>query len=403
MTITITNISKVFNLNAHKTRSLRDALSFKTRQAPNYFTALQDINLSIKAGEKIGLIGANGEGKSTLLKILSRIIRPTTGSITYEGRIASLLEAGTGFHSELTGRENIYINGAILGMSRREVQAAFDSIVAFAGVADFIDTPLKRYSSGMAVRLGFAVAAHLQPEILLVDEVLAVGDLEFRQRCLGKMQDISQQQGRTIVFVSHDISSVRQLCDRVVWLDKGRIRMLGDTSTVTNAYVSHAFADDNVPPVVTRQPVPSGYHLKQISLLDDAGKTRSIFNAGEAITVDITSNSPAPQDNFTIVFHLYNQFGALISMGTANPLQNVFFNKNTTHIRCRLAPVWLHSGLYSLSFISTVWGHHYMDKWPHAIKFRIAQCDPYQTNFDITSTPDGNGDFYLPQQWQALN
>jgi len=202
-----------------------------------YIWALKDINFGIKEGEVVGLIGRNGAGKSTLLKILARVTRPTEGHAELHGRIGSLLEVGTGFHPELTGRENVFMNGAILGMSAAEIRRKFDEIVAFSEVERFLDTPLKHYSSGMQVRLAFAVAAHLEPEILFVDEVLAVGDVAFQKKCLGKMGDISKQ-GRTIVFISHQMNQIRRLCTRVIWLDASHIRQEGNTTETVNAYES---------------------------------------------------------------------------------------------------------------------------------------------------------------------
>ena len=199
------------------------------------FWALRDVSFEIRKGEVYGLIGRNGAGKSTLLKILSRVTQPTVGLAEIHGRVGSLLEVGTGFHPELTGRENTYLNGAILGMGRREIDRKFDEIVAFAEVADFIDTPLKHYSSGMQMRLAFSVAAHLEPETLLVDEVLAVGDLAFQKKCLGKMGEVASG-GRTIVFVSHQLNQIRRLCEKVIWLDQGRIFQVGPTAEVTGAY-----------------------------------------------------------------------------------------------------------------------------------------------------------------------
>ncbi|MEQ9409396.1 MAG: polysaccharide ABC transporter ATP-binding protein [Fuerstiella sp.] len=201
------------------------------------FWALKDINFDIPAGEAIGIIGRNGAGKSTLLKILSRITRPTTGRIELYGRVSSLLEVGTGFHPELTGRENVYLNGTILGMTRADIRRRFDDIVQFAGVEKFIDTPVKRYSSGMTVRLGFAVAAHLDPEILIVDEVLAVGDVEFQQRCLGKMDEVANS-GRTVLFVSHNMATVRQLTSRSIVLNQGTVSFFGDTEQAIDLYTS---------------------------------------------------------------------------------------------------------------------------------------------------------------------
>jgi len=205
-------------------------------ESPEYFWALKDINLEIKQGEVLGIIGRNGAGKSTLLKILSRITPPTTGKITYNGRIASLLEVGTGFHRELTGRENIYLNGSILGMKRAEITRKLDEIIAFAEVEKFIDTPVKFYSSGMYVRLAFAVAAHLEPEILVVDEVLAVGDAGFQRKCLGKMGDIVKK-GRTVLFVTHNMGAVSSLCRHCIWLDQGQLQMLGQSESVIERYL----------------------------------------------------------------------------------------------------------------------------------------------------------------------
>ncbi|MBV8093168.1 MAG: ABC transporter ATP-binding protein, partial [Acetobacteraceae bacterium] len=202
------------------------------------FWALKDVSLEVERGEVLGIIGRNGAGKSTLLKILSRITEPTRGRVVLRGRVASLLEVGTGFHPELTGRENIHLNGAILGMARAEIRRRFDEIVAFAGVEKFIDTPVKRYSSGMYVRLAFAVAAHLQPEILVVDEVLAVGDAEFQQKCLGKMDEVSRREGRTVLFVSHNLSIVEKLCQRCIWLDRGTIRQSDSVAAVIKGYLS---------------------------------------------------------------------------------------------------------------------------------------------------------------------
>ena len=200
------------------------------------FWALKDINFEIKFGEVVGIIGRNGAGKSTLLKILSRITEPTEGRVIIRDRVASLLEVGTGFHPELTGRENIYLNGAILGMTRVEIKRKFDEIVAFADVEKFLDTPVKRYSSGMYVRLAFSVAAHLEPEILIVDEVLAVGDAEFQRKCLGKMRGVASVEGRSVLFVSHNMMAIKQLCHRGVWLHNGKLRSIGPIDEVVDAY-----------------------------------------------------------------------------------------------------------------------------------------------------------------------
>src|SRR5580692_5098064 len=206
-----------------------------SRNGPTHFWALRDVSFELKEGEVLGLIGRNGAGKTTLLKILSRVTQPTVGRAEIRGRVGSLLEVGTGFHPELTGRENTYLNGAILGMGKKEIDRKFDEIVAFAEVEDFIDTPLKHYSTGMQMRLAFAVAAHLEPETLLIDEVLAVGDLAFQKKCLGKMSEVASG-GRTIIFVSHQLNQIRRLCEKVIWLDHGKIFQSGPTPEVTGAY-----------------------------------------------------------------------------------------------------------------------------------------------------------------------
>lgn len=217
------------------TRTLKAPLAVFRRAAMEEFWALKDVSLEVKEGEVLGLIGRNGAGKTTLLKILSRITQPTTGYAEIHGRVGSLLEVGTGFHPELSGRENTFLSGAILGMSKREIASKFDEIVAFAELEKFIDTPVKHYSSGMYVRLAFAVAAHLEPEILLVDEVLAVGDLKFQKKCLGKMGDVARA-GRTVVLVTHQMNQIRRLCQRAIWIDDGQIRQNGNTHEVVSAY-----------------------------------------------------------------------------------------------------------------------------------------------------------------------
>lgn len=220
-------------------RSPFKALKSRIKSDENGFWALRDVNFEVLPGEVIGIIGRNGAGKSTLLKILSRITRPTTGKIELYGRVESLLEVGTGFHQELTGRENIFLNGAILGMRREEISKKFDEIVAFAEIEKFLDTPVKHYSSGMYVRLAFAIAAHLEPEILIVDEVLAVGDAEFQKKCLGKMNEVSKN-GRTVIFVSHQMGSIAQLCQKALLLEKGRLVLQDTPDKVIDYYVNHS-------------------------------------------------------------------------------------------------------------------------------------------------------------------
>lgn len=236
--VIVEDLWKGYYLGSGRSGNLRETFNnlFGSKKKSELFWALKELNFEIDKGEAVGIIGRNGAGKSTLLKILSRITVPTKGGFVINGRVSSLLEVGTGFHPELTGRENIYLNGTILGMRRLEVKRKFDEIVAFSGIEKFIDTPVKRYSSGMYVRLAFAVAAHLEPEILIVDEVLAVGDSEFQKKCLGKMKDVSHNEGRTVLFVSHNMGIINQLCEKCILLKNGEVEMIGDSAKVTLAY-----------------------------------------------------------------------------------------------------------------------------------------------------------------------
>jgi len=252
----------------------------------DHIWALRDVSFSLRRGEVLGIIGRNGSGKSTLLKILSRVTGPTTGSVQYNGRIASLLEVGTGFHPELSGRDNIFLNGAILGMSIREVQRRFDEIVAFAEVEKFIDTPVKRYSSGMYVRLAFAIAAHLEPEILVVDEVLAVGDFAFQAKCLGKMSEVASQ-GRTVLFVSHNLASVQNLCESAIWLDRGFVAMeKAEASHVVSAYEKSGRSESGVVEITPAQHrVHSPFQIRRIEILGVDEKATPLLKYGEPIRI----------------------------------------------------------------------------------------------------------------------
>jgi lipopolysaccharide transport system ATP-binding protein len=246
----------------------------------DYVWALQDINFEVKRGEILGIIGKNGAGKSTLLKILSRVTSPTTGSIKTRGRIASLLEVGTGMHPELTGRENIFLNGAILGMNKTEISSKIDEIVEFSGCQMYIDTPVKRYSSGMRVRLGFAVAAFLEPDILVVDEVLAVGDAEFQKKAIGKMQDISNTGGRTVLFVSHNMAAVKDLCTKLVLLENGGLTYHGDVNDGINKYLSSNESSSGIVEF-NKQPTTVKAHLSKFEILNSLNKISYSFNSNE--------------------------------------------------------------------------------------------------------------------------
>ena len=275
--------------------------------------ALDGVSFELRQGEVLGLIGANGAGKSTLLKVLSRITAPTDGRVVIRGRVGSLLEVGTGFHPELTGRENVYLNGAILGMRKAEIDRRFGEIVEFSGIERFLDTPVKRYSSGMQVRLAFSVAAHLEPEILLVDEVLAVGDAEFQRRCLGKMQDVTSQ-GRTVVFVSHNLAAVRSLCSRAVLLEKGRLLFDGDTEEAVERYVGRG--GDRAAGIVEGERLEERvakrrlygsepfFRCTRIAVLDEAGLPTAGFRSDEDIRVLVDYDVLRPVPSFRILVTL---------------------------------------------------------------------------------------------------
>jgi len=289
--IKIENLSKKYVIGAKDNRFLYERISnsFKSlfsrnrKQQETEFWALRDINLEIKQGDVVGIIGKNGAGKSTLLKIISRITQPTTGKVTIKGKVASILEVGTGMNRELTGRENIFINGAILGMKQAEIRRKFDEIVAFSGVEKFIDTPIKHYSSGMYVRLAFAIAAHLEPDILIIDEVLAVGDAEFQKKCLGKMDDISRSEGRTVLFVSHNMGAVRGLCKKAVLLANGKIESMGNVEEVISKYLSNPTGRF----IIGQEGKDEKVILEEVRLLNSMGETTQDFKTGDSLTVEV--------------------------------------------------------------------------------------------------------------------
>ncbi len=290
----------------------------KTSTSENIIWALRDVNLEIHEGDVVGIIGRNGAGKSTLLKILSRITEPTTGRITIEGRIGSLLEVGTGFHQELTGRENIYLNGAVLGMTKAEINRKFDEIVSFSEIEKFLDTPVKRYSSGMYVRLAFAVAAHLEPEILIVDEVLAVGDAAFQKKCLGKMQDVSTG-GRTVLFVSHNMTAVRELCRNAIWLDGGRIVASGNTNTVVSRYLqenTRSIHEQTWPDADTAEGNDK-VRLRRARL--SAGDENGTISIRTPIRIEIEYWNALPGAELLVSLYLFNLDGTCVFNSDSSP------------------------------------------------------------------------------------
>lgn len=336
--IRVESLGKKYTLRHQKREryvTLRDLLTKQTQQlgralfsprkksgvssTQEIFWALQDVSFEVKRGDRVGIIGRNGAGKSTLLKILSRITEPSQGRISIKGRVASLLEVGTGFHPELTGRENIYLNGAILGMERAEIRRKFDEIVAFAEVERFLDTPVKRYSSGMYVRLAFSVAAHLEPEILIIDEVLAVGDVAFQKKCLGKMGEIASSD-KTVLFVSHQMGAIKTLCNQSILLAQGHIQAQGNTATILEQYL-HSVAEDIQSSQIcwaNPQEAPGGEEIRlcSVQLRDSRGNVRSSFSSDEEIYIEIIYNLYIPIPGMRVTIRVHNSEGTMLFFGS---------------------------------------------------------------------------------------
>jgi len=349
-------------------------------QSPNNskdFWALKDISFDVNQGEVVGIIGRNGAGKSTLLKILSQITEPTEGEIRIRGRVASLLEVGTGFHPELSGRENVYMNGSILGMTKAEIDAKFNEIVAFAEVDKFIDTPIKRYSSGMNVRLAFAVAAYLEPEILLVDEVLAVGDVNFQQKCLGRMSDVTQE-GRTVLFVSHNMQAIRQLTPRCILLENGNIVYDGNTNVCISKYIESVFTDvSNKKDSPRRKPSEERpVCIQSILLGDGKGNDKSVFSLGEALILEIEIESISTNIMLYATAHIKSEYGIyvyhLVSRDTG---QDYFYSDFYLKVRMTLPKLLLYPGKYSIDlYVSRADSSlKNIDKILSAISFEVNQ------------------------------
>jgi ABC-type polysaccharide/polyol phosphate transport system ATPase subunit len=344
------------------------------------FWALKDVNFEIKRGDVVGIIGLNGAGKSTLLKVLSRITEPTTGKVEIKGRVASLLEVGTGFHPELTGRENIYLNGAILGMRRSEIRRKFDEIVAFAEVEKFLDTPVKRYSSGMYVRLAFAVAAHLEPEILVVDEVLAVGDAEFQKKCLGKMKDVASH-GRTVLFVSHNMGIVRRLCGKGILLIGGRVQEIGDVASIVDSYQRSAPAAPKE--VWAREKVPDRAHIKYAKV--DVIETQT----GSALKLQCELRS-AISSRLGLEIPIRDSQGqpvAFASYGALTTGEVIHFDNGQALLDLVIDGSALANGHYVMSLYLSIPDVEFIDKVPDCL------------SFDIDAPPDPSFDRRLEQRW----
>jgi lipopolysaccharide transport system ATP-binding protein len=354
------------------------------------FWALNDVSFEINDGDRVGIVGRNGAGKSTLLKVLSRITEPTKGRIKIKGRVASLLEVGTGFHPELTGSENIYLNGAILGMSRAEVRRKFDEIVDFAEIERFLDTPVKRYSSGMYVRLAFAVAAYLEPEILIVDEVLAVGDAQFQKKCIGKMQDVGKE-GRTVLFVSHNMSAVRNLCTRAIMLSQGRIAIDDEVSSVVDQYLSFGEGTGESEIEWSEEFAPSceELSLQGIRILGEEGKVLSVYDATKAIEVEVRFKVMEPIRGMRTALRLFNSEGELGFVSTNHTVVGDKYLKPGEYVTvCNINNNLLNDGLYIVNIQFDIPGEKYLIRGKEFLSFHVEGCE-------------GHGSIF-PQKWGGV-
>jgi lipopolysaccharide transport system ATP-binding protein len=416
------NISKLYRLGTIGTGSLRRDLTrwwqsqVLKKEDPfflsgnnsefnkNYLWALKKVSFEIKEGETWGIIGHNGAGKSTFLKILSRIIRPTEGIIRGTGKLSSLLEVGTGFHHELTGRENIFISGYMLGMKKREIVEKFDQIVEFSGIESFLDTPVKRYSSGMYVRLAFSVAAHLDPDILIVDEVLAVGDADFQKRCMGKMRDISNTVGRTIIFVSHNLQAIANLCDNALWLDKGKIKKIGKAADVVNNYIRSSKDDLNEEEWMQPEAAPGNelIKMKSMNIKAQTDEPDAFITVRTPIEMnfefwcflddcDINVNVILHSDKGECVFNLgtptikaQKAILALKSVIPGNLLNNCTYTVTLSIVKNNSSPICEFANCLTFDVEDVRQNMHYFGTWPGIIRPRI------------------EGTFYVKQMLDAL-
>lgn len=374
--------------------------SRSSKATSDYVWALKDINFEVEQGDVVGIIGKNGAGKSTLLKLLSRVTSPTTGSIKARGRIASLLEVGTGFHPELTGRENIYMNGAIMGMTKAEISHKLDEIIDFAGVEMYIDTPTKRYSSGMTVRLGFAIAAHLEPEILVVDEVLAVGDAEFQKKAIGKMQDVSKGEGRTVLFVSHNMTSVKGLCNNGVWLKDGMVHQIGGVDEIVEDYLKESVPNDLMiaTDVASRTDYTGDGRLKvySVTTIQNDEVTNIILNT-RPVQFDIVIENPHRlKGDLELAGRIRDKEETYIHYFSSKLKGKVYKIQNEEYVTVSVTfdKLPLLAGEYTLGFeikFQTEIVYHI----EHAVKINIADDDFYKSGIDWN-----RGLVLLEQNWK---
>ncbi len=396
--IEIKNIGKKYTRNEVAAYlSLRESITekftglFKQKNHKHSFWALDDVSFNVAAGDRVGIIGRNGAGKTTLLKLISRITPPTKGHIVLRGRVGSLLEVGTGFHPELTGRENIYLNGSILGLRRNEITKKFDEIVDFSGVEKFIDTPLKKYSSGMQLRLAFSVAAHLEPEILLIDEVLAVGDVEFHKKCIGKMQEVSRSDGRTILFVSHNMSYISSLCNQAVLLDHGKMISSGTSSKVIGEYISSIANRSANQTWNENQPGNDIVKLLSVQMINQEEKTTEDFAVNESIGIKM--NYQVLQDGHVLWLghNIHNQEGINVfdTHSVDHPLYNQKHPVGKFEATTWVPKSLLNTGTYLVS--TAIFNH--TDQVIHLHEKDVILFNVHEVFDEMTARGNSPGDF----------
>jgi lipopolysaccharide transport system ATP-binding protein len=394
--IEVENLSKRYRLGQFNARTMREEVEqlfsrFRKRGADrddelssenSEFWALKDVSFSVQPGEVIGIIGRNGAGKSTLLKILSRVTEPTSGVAYIRGRTASLLEVGTGFHAELTGRENIFLNGAILGMTRAEIRRKFDEIVDFSGVEQFIDTPVKRYSSGMYVRLAFAVAAHLEPDILVVDEVLAVGDAEFQKKCLGKMSDVAGA-GRTVLFVSHNMDAVRRICGTGLFLSGGRLELRGAIEQCVEAYLSKPPHGQVAHEILFPEKGRDTPHIVRIEILDKAGKPLPRPRTWDYVRFRIFFYSPIRIKCGSVALYIYTLAGSLLTLCSTSPdsAHPMGIEAGVNFVDCDFPHLMLSAGTFIIGAGLAIPNIEWLDNQPQAAAFEVGARDTFKSGF----------------------
>ena len=401
--IQVENLSKKYFLGEIGARRLLHGLGSTNGNSAESVWALKDVSFSVQQGDVLGIIGRNGAGKSTLLKIISRITTPTEGSIKIKGRIASLLEVGTGFHPDMTGRENVFMNGTLLGMSRAEIQRKLDQIVEFAGVSLFIDTPVKRYSSGMQVRLAFAVAAFLEPEILIVDEVLAVGDLEFQKRAVGRMQEVSKSDGRTVLFVSHNMNSIRQLCSRGILLQDGKVQADGEIASVIEQYSKVDLSKDsfvlfeNFP----RRSGSGAIQFEWLKITDDQDRPCNQFLMGDTIHLSFALKIRSTEKTSAVAIQIKTLDGIpLVHMMNRDSHYEMRHDAEHEIYSVKIPDIRLYPATYSITLTSSnPGGHELFDKLEDCVTFSVVGGGKLVSR----NLPRAAGIFFLTPEWMRVS